>query len=125
MRKGNVARRRLEFEVIKRQVVRHKERFIRRLQGLVDARPDGCVLFLGSKRKDGYARMNFVTTRGDHVQVDAQRVFLILALGRPIKIGYDAGHEAFCQHRHCVRHLFEQSMHDNYTQKGRQAECPF
>lgn len=108
---GSKRRRLLEFQVIVEQVKRDKARFIRRLRGLV--RSEGaCVLFLGSQRYDGYARMNF-RYKGRHVQIDAQRVFLILKLCRQIKLGHDAGHEPCCPHRHCVLHVFEQPVGDN------------
>jgi hypothetical protein len=110
-RRGSVERRRAEFAAISQAVRKNKARFIRRLQGLV--RVDGtCVRFLGSHTKDGYGRMNLTYISNNHrarrIQIYAQRLFLILKLGRSIKMEHDAGHEEGCPHRDCVLHLFEQ-----------------
>jgi len=111
-RKRSSARRLLEFSVILHHVRKNKLRLIRRLQGLVKG--DGPhVLFLGSRRADGYGRVSFRRPDGRHISIDAQRVFLILALGRQIKLDHDAGHKAECEYRHCVLHLFEQPTAEN------------
>lgn len=116
VKRHSAKRRMLEFNVVRHHVKKDKERLIRRLEGLVASVGD-CVLFLGSRRiGDGYGRLTF-RYNGKHVTIDAQRVFLILALHRPIRLGFDAGHTNFCLNKHCVRHLFEQPSGEN----GREA----
>lgn len=115
-RRGRVERRRAEFAAIQQAVRKNKQRLIRRLQGLV--RTDGdCIRFLGSHTKDGYGRLNFTYktahSQTRHIQIYAHRAFLILKLGRPIKMDHDAGHEEGCKHRDCVCHVFEQHWTTN------------
>lgn len=130
-RRGSLTARSREFRAIVRAVKMDKPRFIRRLQGLV--RMDGaCIRFLGAHTKDGYGRMMLrLPVRNGHMlrlQIYAQRLFLILRLGRAIKLDHDAGHEPECPHRDCVLHVFEQhyALNCDTNGKGGTAEvCPF
>lgn len=79
VKRHSADRRRYEFAILCDQVRRNKERFIRRLQGMV-AVDGGCITFLGSKRNDGYGRLSF-RYKGKHTTIDVQRVFLILQAG--------------------------------------------
>lgn len=130
-RRGVKERRHREFRAVVRAVKRDKARFIRRLQGLVtegpivylDEGPDGkpignCIRFLGAKTKDGYGRLNMMEKGGKHFQIYAHRLFLILRLGRPIRMDHDAGHMQGCPHRDCVRHVFEQHYAENCNTNG-------
>lgn len=116
-REGSERRRALEYRVLV-GAMRHRERFISRLQRQVEGAGQ-CVLFKGSKRSNGYGRMSFRFNR-QHLNIDVHRLFLILMMGRPIRIGFDAGHESGCPFRHCVRHIFEQDLYENaVTARGR------
>ena len=117
-RKGNEARRQMEYEIIRRQCREHPETFIARLNGLLEWEGDH-ALFKGSKRSNGYGRVSFrwrVDGKPKHLCIDAHRLFLILMLRRPIRIGYDAGHMEECPYRHCVKHVFEQPFKANAKQ---------
>lgn len=107
-RSGKVKRRQLEFDVVR--VQSRSNRFAARLRKHIQPL-DGCFVYNGS-RQNGYARMNF-RHNGKHVSIHAHRVFLIIKLGRPIRIGYDAGHTSECRHRHCVLHVIEQHHTEN------------
>lgn len=116
-REGCAQARRREFEIIEAAVRKNKERFVRRLQALV--RTDGdCVRFLGARTKDGYGRLSF-RYGGKHVLIYAHRLFLILRLGRQIRLKHDAGHLDTCPHRDCVRHVFEQHYLLNAAGNGK------
>lgn len=49
--------------------------------------------------------------KGNHLQIGVHRLFLMLMLQRPIKVGYDAGHT--CHNTMCCRHVTEQSSSAN------------
>lgn len=115
--KRSAQRRLREFLAVRNRVRRNKESFIRRLQGLVRSAPNGCVRFLGHHTPDGYGKMNFKLA-GKHIQIGVQRVFLILKLGRQIKLKHDAGHEDDCPFRDCVLHVFEQPTELNSAATG-------
>lgn len=110
-RNGSAARRRLEFNAIMDQVKRRKEAFTRRLQGRL-REVGNCLVYDGTKDHKGYARLN-IRYKGKLVTMHAQRLFLILRLGRPIKQGHEAGHLPECQHRACVLHLREEHYKSN------------
>lgn len=126
-RRGKPSRRQLEFEVVRHHVKKNKVAFIARLQRNVEVSGD-CVLWRGSKKSDGYARLNF-RYKGGHVQIDAHRLFLILQIAQPIPQGFEAGHRAGCPHRNCVRHVFLQHYKDNLAARdnGKETDdtCPF
>ena len=110
-RMGRAERRRLEFNVVTDQIARRREAFQQRLQRRI--RPVGeCFCFDGTLDHKGYARMNF-RFKGEHVSIHAHRVFLIMKLGRPIRLGYEAGHLPACEHRTCVAHLREEHYKTN------------
>lgn len=124
--KGNPLRRRLEYNIVIRQARKDPERLKRRLKGLLnDQTPmlpgiGNCLLWTGSIDKSGYGRINFTDVGDCHVQIAAHRLFLIMMLRRPIAMKHDAGHMKGCPHRHCVRHVFEQPMAENYnTARGK------
>lgn len=120
-RAGNARTREQEFQSIVQAVRKDKAAFIRRLQRLVAV--DGpCIRFLGARTKDGYGRVTMSYFRympgkrklqRKKMSVYAHRLFLVLMLGRAIKLRHDAGHELGCPHRDCVRHVFEQPMSEN------------
>lgn len=123
-RNGSAQRRKLEFNCVLRAVKKDKAAFTRRLQRRVEALPDGCVVYRATT-SDGYPGLT-LRHNGEHLYIKAARVFLILKLARPIRIGHDAGHEEFCKRRDCVRHVFEQPTGDNCsaTRGGRLHEEP-
>jgi hypothetical protein len=122
-RHGNPRTRTREYDTILYHVRKNKERFIRRLQGLVREDANGCVLHKGSIDHYGYPRMNFRDRRGRHITIHACRVFLILMLARAIKLGHEAGHT--CHNRRCVRHLTELPYDVNARTNGAHADIPF
>jgi hypothetical protein len=114
-------RNQIEYEVIREQVIRNKERFIARLNRHL--RRDGdCRLWTGCRDANGYSRVNFrygPTPKGNFL-IGVHRLFLILRLGRPIRRGTEAGHYA-CNHPLCVVHVSEQTRRQNLEERdGRQ-----
>lgn len=111
-----------EFEIIVDQVRRRKKAFITRF--LRNTRMDGpCLVWTGSANGSGYPHMNFrlpgPCKRGDNsniVRLGAHRVFLTLMLRRPIQPKHEAGHY-FCHNPMCVRHLEEQTRHQNLMER--------
>lgn len=120
-RRGNVLRRKLEFVLILKRVRRDKAKFIAMLQRNVES-AGPCVLWTAAKRPTGYGLVSFWHD-GACTKIDAQRLFLILALGRPIKPHHEAGHTEGCHNRHCVRHLEEQHWRDNLKQRDRRQDA--
>ena len=102
-RAGNPARRQLEFDVVRDQTMRRKDAFVARLVSHLHARGE-CMVYEGTLDHKGYARLNF-RYRGMNVTIHAHRVFLIMQIGKPIPLGYEAAHEKGCQHRTCVAHV--------------------
>jgi hypothetical protein len=56
---------------------------------------------------------------GQRTTLGAHRVFLILALGRPIRDKYEAGHHT-CHNRLCMRHVEEQTRAYNMLLRNSQ-----
>lgn len=111
-RRGKVSRRRLEFAVIRDQIDRRSAAFYTRIRNRLRLEPDGCITYQGTRGRTGYAQLTF-RYRGRFITIHAHRLFLILQLGCPIPLGYDAGHTHDCKHRHCVAHVFQQPWQDN------------
>jgi len=117
-----------EFEVIRHQVRKDRERLIRRLERHV-ALIDGHHVWTGRTEPNGYGRINFTHTGNVHVKIYTHRLFLILRLGRPITKGMEAGHT--CTNSLCVEHLEEQTHEQNMKEmNGRRwkkdvNDCPF
>lgn len=107
----NRARRLIEFRAVVHAVKRDKPAFIKRLQARCTALNNGCVVYRGGK-KDGYPVMTFWHKKKT-LTITAARVFLILKTCRPIPVGHDAGHEEWCPHRECVRHVEVQNSDHN------------
>lgn len=124
-RQGRPRRRQLEFEVVRDAVRRDKARFIARLEGCVKAVGE-CQLWTKSACPSGYGRTTLWSERlKKNVSIHAHRLFLILKLGRPIRVGYEAGHEAGCVDSLCVRHVEEQHWQENLKQQARGNDVPF
>lgn len=120
-----------EFELVVRQIKLHKERFIQRL--LRNIRTEGdCFLWTGKqaggRSGPGYPAMNLWDPEEKaHVRVQVHRLFVMLAIKRPIKKSHEAGH-FMCHNRLCVRHVEEQTRRYNRGEaNGRRAraDCPF
>jgi hypothetical protein len=104
-----------EFDILRREILLRKERFIQRL--LRHLRADGpCLLWTGAMRGGrvgpGYPTMNFGIGRSRRKCVDVHRIFLILQLGRPIRDKMEAGHY-LCMNTRCVRHVREETRAQN------------
>lgn len=108
-REGKIRRRKLEFQVVRDQIQRRGSAFYQRIRARLEQCGD-CFVYRGSKNPNGYARVNF-KYKGQHVGIDAHRLFLLLKLGRPIRLGFDAGHT--CGKRDCVLHIMEQHYTSN------------
>lgn len=111
-RNGSAKRRKLEYDAIMDNVKRRKAQFTARLQARLE-RVGECLCYKGTLDHKGYARLNVSYLRGGKgpaqvVTIHAQRLFLILKLGRPLRRGYEAGHEERCSHRTCVLHVEEE-----------------
>lgn len=127
------ARRLAEWAVIEDQLRRNREAFIARLQRLV--RVDGdCRTWTGAPDANGYARLCFYVPgqrrRGRQPRkffIGVHRLFLMLALKRPINEGMEAGHYE-CHNRLCVKHVIEQTKQENLQhrdarRKEKETEC--
>jgi hypothetical protein len=118
-----------EFDILRQQIARHKERFIQRL--IRNTRVEGeCVIWTGAhnggRHGKGYPIINF-KIEGQHVQVRVHRLFLVLRLQRQIRRNHEAGH-FMCHNKSCVRHVEEQTVaHNRGEVNGRRAkkDCPF
>lgn len=82
--------------VIERQ---DKQRLTLRLSRLIKRESSGCIIFEGTRNRDGYAKLNF-RHEGAHVQLYAHRVFWTLANGREIPSNRVLDH--VCRNRACV-----------------------
>lgn len=102
-RRGDARRRKLEYDVVRDQLQRRKDAFIRRLESHCVPAGD-CLIYQGTLDRKGYARLNF-KYKGAHVTIHAHRLFLILQLGHAIPLSYEAGHAKTCSSRACVRHV--------------------
>lgn len=117
-RKGSASRRRLEFEVVHDQLTRRREAFTARLERWV--RPAGeCRIWIGKPAASNDYRVISFKYKGKHVVIAVQRLFLIMKLGRPIRLGYEAGHT--CGDHTCVVHLEEQHYKDNLLERDQRA----
>lgn len=131
-RRGVAKRRSLEFNLVLRRVRKDKAKFIAMLER--NTKIEGaCVLWTGACRPSGYGLVGFWHD-GEATKIDAQRVFLILALGRPIGPHMEAGHLPECHRRNCVSHVREQHWKENLRQRDDAAagkpqviapSCPF
>lgn len=111
-RRGSKRRREAEFKIVQWQC-QNNPRFAARLQGRLK-RVNGCVLYDASLTSSGYARVTvWDAAKKKTDMIHAHRLFLILKLGRPIKLGYDSGHHPLCGHRNCVLHIEEQHYSEN------------
>ncbi len=110
-RRGKISRRKREFAFVWHRLTKDPWLFLSWLGRNLE-RDGECVLFRGSRSRDGYARVS-LRKNGERCTVDAHRLFLILQLGEPIPVGYDAGHADGCKHRNCVAHVFKQPFHEN------------
>lgn len=123
-RRGSERRRHLEFRVIRDRVKRDKLGFAAMLDR--HTREQGeCVLWTGSVCPRGYGRTTIwdaVAKKG--VTIHVQRLFLILQLGRPIKLWHEAAH-VDCTNSLCVRHVKEQHYTANLAEQAtRQGRTP-
>ena len=116
MRNCNPKLRQLEFEVVLDQVKRRREAFIKRLTQNLKSDGDH-VLWTGSVNAKGYPRANF-RYAGRQIRIPVTHIFVILQESRPIPTGYEAGHELWCHHRHCVKHVFLQHYVENVAQSN-------
>lgn len=129
-RRGVARRRRLEFDTVVFQVKKDKGRFISRLNRNLRY-SEGCLRWKGSRRSNGYGRISVRKAGGAKLNIDVQRLFLILKLGTPIPMNIEAGHAPGCPNRDCVFHIMPQHYTDNMNQaNGKKAEqeandCPF
>lgn len=123
-REGNAARRRMEFEVVLRNVRERREAFIARLQRHVVTAPDGagCYEYRAAGDGRGYSKISF-RHRGRHVVISAHRVFWILMSGAQIPLGMEVDHP--CCNRPCVRHLRLLPFAVNARTKGDHVGIPF
>lgn len=119
----SLRRRRFEFRVLVHHVKKDKPRLIKRLQNMLTEAtgPQGCFVWKGSRHygsPPAYGSINF-RYHGRHVQIGAHRLFLMLMLQRPIKVGYDAGHT--CNNTMCCRHVTEQKSSANVKDRNERA----
>lgn len=121
-RAGNRRRRRYEFEVVRDQVKRRKDKFADRLIARIRGLPNGCVEYRGTLDHKGYPRMTF-KYKGQHVNMRAHSVFAILMTRAPIPIGMEVDHE--CKNRRCVRHLRLIPYKENAANVEKDQPCPF
>ena len=70
-----------------------------RLSRLIKREDSGCLIFQGTRNRDGYAKLNF-WHEGKHVQLYAHRVFWTLANAREIPSNRVLDH--VCRNRACV-----------------------
>lgn len=110
-RRGKISRRKKEFAVVRHHIERRPQAFYAYLLRKVK-QVGNCFVWTGSKRRTGYGRVS-LRMNGERYTIDAHRLFLILALGHPIPVGYDAGHRPECKHRNCVLHVFKQRFDEN------------
>ena len=125
-RRGNPARRKLEFDVVCDQVRRLKGKFIARLQRNIIAEGE-CLLYRGGRHVKGYTRLTF-RYEGQHVTIYAHHVFGILMNCAPIPLEIEVDHE--CKNRRCVKHLRLIHYKKNASANGKKSEdrggyCPF
>jgi len=121
-REGSVRRRKLEFDVVVRQVKKDKQRFINRLSARVAHQASGCVEYRGGMDQKGYPKISF-RFEGRHLMIAAHRVFMIMMTCKPIPIGMEVDHE--CRNRRCVRHLRLVHYRDNAADVKKAEDCPF
>lgn len=110
-RNGSARRRKLEFMVVRDQILRRKEQFIRRLEARVVHEVSGCKRYRATC-SDGYPLITF-RYKGKLVVMKVHRVFAIIRHCAPIPLGMDVGHLPTCKNRDCVVHTALQPADDN------------
>lgn len=107
-----------EFQIIQRELVGHKERFIARLTRNLRVR-GACVIWTGyhrgGKLGNEYPCMSF-RIDGRSMPFSVHRIFLTLRLCRPINRFMEAGHY-YCHNSSCVRHVEEQTRAQNLRER--------
>jgi len=103
-------------EKIKKDKERLITRLIRNLETYENENHTPCQLWKGAKNYSGYGLINFKYQKR-HVQLKVHRVFLVLALKRPIAENMEAGHTCPNGFRHCVSHLTEQTRTENLRER--------
>lgn len=98
-------------------VKRRKAKFIARLEARL-RKVGTCLCYDGTLDHKGYARLNLSYLPGGKgpaqiITIHANRLFLIMKLGRPLRRGFEAGHEKDCHHRTCVIHVQEEHYKSN------------
>lgn len=123
-RKGSERRRHLEFRVIRDMVKRNKQLFAEKLDRFT-AEQGECVVWTGSVCPRGYGRVTLWDVKErKRVVIHVHRLFVILQLGRPIKLWHEAAHIG-CTNSLCVRHVGEQHYTANLVEQAtRQGRKP-
>ena len=102
-------------QTLQYHISRNKERFISRVAGLVDtsAGREGCWLWRGTIKHNGYGCINFRLPGNKHIQFGAHAMFWVLAHQRNVRPGFELDHT--CQNPVCVNpaHLEEVPVPEN------------